>query len=542
MAPRLPFREGTLRWDDIDFDGRRTTGRLGFWETDLRTGAVQWSTDVDDILGRRPWSAAPTVEGLLAPIAPEDRERVEGELRRSIIHRFEHFRAEYRCLRGDGSEVVVRNEWGVECDAAGVPVMVRGVIQDVTYRRQTKAVLHRQTALMGLLYDVAKCANEARTLEQALAAAVERICSFGGWPVGHVYTVSDSEAKELVPITVWYAADPARFEALRAARQDARRPLDHGGPRWSPVLREHAPPSVATAAAAAGLRAALHLPVLVGEETVAVIECFAYEERAPHPDLLAAMAHVAAQLGRVFERNKIARMKDEFVSTVSHELRTPLTSILGAMKLLESGVLGPLPPEAQEMVRIAGEGCRRLHRLVDELLDVQKLESDHLSLHRELTPVAPIVEEAVKVSGPHAAEQGVSLALVDEAPGAVAFADRDRLAQVVANLLSNAIRHSPAGEQVELRIARRDLWIRVSVTDRGPGVPAEFQGRLFQKFSQADASDARRKTGTGLGLAICKTIVENLGGTIGYQPSPEGGAVFHFELPELESTRAPEAA
>ncbi|APR86912.1 Two-component hybrid sensor and regulator [Minicystis rosea] len=529
-----------MRWDDIDFDGRRTTGRLGFWETDLRSGVVQWTSDVDDIFGRRPWAAAPTIEGLLEPIAPDDRERVETDLRRSIVHRFEHFRAEYRCLRGDGSEIVVRNEWSVECDPANMPVMVRGVIQDVTYRRQTKAVLHRQTALMGLLYDVAKCANEARTLDQALATTVERICQFGGWPVGHVYAVSDTEPRELVPTKVWYAADPERFEALRRARKTARRTLDHAGPRWSPVIAERAPLPVATAAAMAGLRAALHLPVVVGEETVAAIECFAYEERAPNPDMLEAMAHVAAQLGRVFERSKIARLKDEFVSTVSHELRTPLTSILGAMKLLESGVLGPLPAEAQEMVRIAGEGCRRLHRLVDELLDVQKLESDKMSLRRELTLVAPILEEVVKVSGPHAAEQGVSLTLVDEAAGAVALADRDRLAQVVANLLSNAIRHSPPGATVVTRITRRDGWVCVSVEDRGPGVPAEFLSRLFQKFSQADASDARRKTGTGLGLAICKTIIENLGGTIGYDPRPDGGAIFHFELPERERTSSPE--
>jgi signal transduction histidine kinase len=525
-----------MRWDDIDFDGRRTTGRLGMWDMDLRSGTMNWSTDVDDILGRRPMAVAPSLEGLLAPIAPEDRERVEGDLRRSILHRFDHFRVEYRCLRPDGGELTIRNEWGVECNSAEEPVMMRGVIQDVTYRTQTKAVLQRQTEVLRLLYDVAKCSNEARTLEQALSAAVERICVFGGWPVGHVYAVAEGGV-ELVPTAVWYAAEPHRFEALRAARQGARHRLSPGGSAWSPDLHR-APEAVAAAATAAGLKGGLHLPVLVGEATVAVVECFAYEERGPDPSLLQAMAHIAAQLGRVFERTEIARMKDEFVSTVSHELRTPLTSILGAMKLLESGVLGPMPAEALEMVRIAGEGCRRLHRLVDELLDVQRLESDRLSLRREATALGPILEEAVKGSGPHAAELGVALTLRDAAPGALVFADRDRLAQVAANLLSNAVRHSPVGELVRVRIGRRGPWIRVEVEDRGPGVSPEFRGRLFQKFSQADASDARRKMGTGLGLAICKTIVENLGGTIGYAPGPEGGAVFHFEIPELDGPKA----
>jgi signal transduction histidine kinase len=233
-------------------------------------------------------------------------------------------------------------------------------------------------------------------------------------------------------------------------------------------------------------------------------------------------------------------MKDEFVSVVSHELRTPLTSIQGAIGLLENGVLGPLSGEALEMARIAREGCGRLLRLVNELLDIQKLEAGSPSFRPEPLRLAPVLEAAVAASRPYAAALGVRLEVDDHAPGAVVLADGDRLSQVVSNLLSNAIKYTPPGERV-LVTTRRGAGsderiparVRVSVEDRGPGVPESFRRSLFRKFSQADASDARQKAGTGLGLAICKVIVEKLGGTIAHEPVADGGARFYFELPEV---------
>jgi signal transduction histidine kinase len=226
-------------------------------------------------------------------------------------------------------------------------------------------------------------------------------------------------------------------------------------------------------------------------------------------------------------------MKDEFVSVVSHELRTPLTSIQGAIGLLESGVLGALSGEAQEMARIARDGCGRLLRLVNELLDIQKLESGAPTIFPEPLALGPVLQRAVAASRPHAAALGIRLDLDDAAPGALVCADSDRLSQVVSNLLSNAVKYTPEGERVRVTATRIYPNLRVAVEDRGPGVPDEFRRRLFQKFSQADASDARQKGGTGLGLAICKVIVEKLGGTIGHEPLLGGGARFYFELREL---------
>ena len=533
-----------MRNKDLENDGLGFTGRLGFWEQDLQTGAVQWTGDVDDILGLPRGSARPSLHGMLDLIVPEQRHEVSEALERSILSHREHYHVEYQCHRPDGRLVSVRNEWSVESDKQGRPAVLRGIILDVTHRTRAKALLRRQEELWELLYAVAACANEGKTPEQALHTSLERICSFGGWPVGHVLLVSDGEARELVPTGVWYARDPDRYQALRATVERDRygvgvgvgapgRAMRDGKALWVDLRHSRLP--TAQVALDLGLRAALDLPVLVGSETVAVIECFSEDGLALAPDLMQEMSHVAAQLGRVFERKKVDRLKDEFVAVVSHELRTPLTSIQGAIGLLESGVLGPLSGEALEMARIARDGCGRLLRLVNELLDIQKLTSSSPSLHREALALGPVLESAVAASRPYAAALGIRLQLDDQAPLSRVVADGDRLSQVVSNLLSNAVKYTPAGERVLVRATRGRTHVRVAVEDRGPGVPEDFRARLFQKFSQADASDARQKGGTGLGLAICKMIVERLDGTIAHEPMEGGGACFYFELPEIRT-------
>jgi signal transduction histidine kinase len=550
-----------LRRYELENDGLGFTGRLGFWERDLQTGAVQWTGDVDDILGLPRGTTPPTLDTMLGLIVPEQRNEVSEAFKRSILSHREHYHVEYRCHRPDGREVLVRNEWSVESDKEGRPAVLRGIILDVTYRTRTKAKLRRQAELLELLYAVAACANEGQTPEHALHTALTRICTFGGWPVGHVLLVSDGDhrpgwgtspnprpgrgtppdPRELVPTGVWHAVDPDRYQSLRAAVERDRYGVGVGAPGrvmrdgkalWVD-LRHHSPLPAAQVARDLGLRAALDLPVLVGSETMAVIECFADDDPPPDPDLMQEMTHVAAQLGRVFERRRVDRLKDEFVSVVSHELRTPLTSIQGAIGLLSSGVLGPLTGEALEMACIARDGCGRLLRLVNELLDLQKLEYGTPTLHPEPLALGPIVEGAVAAARPHAAALGIHIHLDDLAPGARVVADKDRLAQVVSNLLSNAVKYTPEGEPVLVRATRGRTHVRVAVEDRGPGVPAEFRRSLFQKFSQADTSDARQKGGTGLGLAICKMIVERLDGAIAHEPREGGGARFYFELPEI---------
>jgi signal transduction histidine kinase len=232
------------------------------------------------------------------------------------------------------------------------------------------------------------------------------------------------------------------------------------------------------------------------------------------------------------------RLKSEFISTVSHELRTPLTSIRGALGLLEGGVAGPLPPSVAEMVGIAHKNSERLIRLVNDILDLEKMDAGRLELHLKPAELAPLLLQAAQAHQGYADAYGVRVEAVLEAPGAVARVDADRLAQVLANLLSNAIKFSPRGERVTLRLTRGNGTLRVQVEDRGPGIPEAFQSRIFQRFAQADSSDARQRGGSGLGLSIARSLVERLGGSLAFITGPGQGTIFWFELPEC-SLEAP---
>ncbi|MFY0565227.1 ATP-binding protein [Archangium lansingense] len=232
------------------------------------------------------------------------------------------------------------------------------------------------------------------------------------------------------------------------------------------------------------------------------------------------------------ERRQVERMKSEFVSTVSHELRTPLTSIRGSLGLLEGGILGELPPQAQDMVRIARTNTERLIRLINDILDLEKMESGKLDFHLESLELSALLAQAVEAHHGYAEECGATVELAVEAPEARAMVDGDRLLQVMANLLSNALKFSPRGERVTLRLARVGTRLRVSVEDRGPGIPESFRARIFEKFAQADGSDTRRKGGTGLGLSISRALVEQMGGTLDFVTGDGLGTTFRVELPE----------
>lgn len=231
----------------------------------------------------------------------------------------------------------------------------------------------------------------------------------------------------------------------------------------------------------------------------------------------------------VTQRTALERMKIEFTATVSHELRTPLTSVMGSLELLreEPGLEGP----AREMLEMAWRNSQRLALLVNDVIDVERIESGAMRFEPSTFELAGFLEEAVRLDQPYAAMHEVALRLVAPMPPARLRADRDRLLQVMANLVSNAAKFSPPRGEVEVGARVTGSGVRVEVRDRGRGIPEEFRARMFQRFSQADSSDERERGGTGLGLAICKAIVERSGGTIGFEDRFGGGTTFWFELP-----------
>ena len=234
----------------------------------------------------------------------------------------------------------------------------------------------------------------------------------------------------------------------------------------------------------------------------------------------------------ITQRKHLEQMKNEFVSTVSHELRTPLTSIAGSLGLINGEALGPVPNAMREMLSIAQSNSQRLRKLIDDLLDMDKLLAGKMNFIPQQLDIDSFLAECVTSHQGFARQHDVQLSYTG-GPVAQVTADPMRLQQVLSNLLSNALKFSPAGSQVLLSAQELGGQIRILVVDEGPGVPAEFVDRLFEKFSQADASDRRQKGGTGLGLAISKELMERMGGCIGFYPRPGGGSVFWVELPAL---------
>jgi Signal transduction histidine kinase len=243
----------------------------------------------------------------------------------------------------------------------------------------------------------------------------------------------------------------------------------------------------------------------------------------------------------VTDRKKVERTKDEFVATVSHELRTPLTSIQGALGLIVGGALGPTPPEMKAMIDIAHSNSERLVRLINDILDIEKIESGGLEFHLRRQPLSPILRKSIEANAGYAAKYNVRIRFEEGALDAQADVDADRLMQVMANLLSKAEKFSAPGDTVVVTLERRGKMLRISIADRGPGIPAEFRDKIFGRFAQADTSDSRKKGGTGLGLSIVRALVERMHGTASFTSKIGVGTTFFVDLPDRTPSAQPSA-
>ena len=231
----------------------------------------------------------------------------------------------------------------------------------------------------------------------------------------------------------------------------------------------------------------------------------------------------------ITQRSALDRLKDEFISTVSHELRTPLTSIRGALGLLSSGILGALDEKAANLLRIALTNSERLVHLINDILDLERIESGRSPIAYRSLQLSSVIRQAVDGMQPVAEIAGVRLDY--DGRSAEVVGDADRLLQVLTNLLSNAIKFSPPQSTVSIGVDASRDGVIVSVMDEGRGIPADKLELIFGRFQQVEAADARLRGGTGLGLAICRSILTQHGGRIWAEQNAGRGATFRVHLP-----------
>lgn len=238
---------------------------------------------------------------------------------------------------------------------------------------------------------------------------------------------------------------------------------------------------------------------------------------------------------------------DEFLASVAHELRTPLTSLLGAVGLMAGGAAGILPQGAQALADLAHRNGERLSRLIDDLLDLSRLDGDRMRLTLRAQELGSLIHEAVVQHQVIAGRRGVALRIVEDQRAEIEHwvaVDPDRFQQVMANLLVNAIRHSPPGDSVQIVLQDRGNRVRISVRDEGPGIDPAIHPRLFERFVHAPSGHADSRNGNGLGLYLSRLLIERMGGRITAETSIEPlagtgagpGATFHLDLPRVDAT------
>jgi len=228
-------------------------------------------------------------------------------------------------------------------------------------------------------------------------------------------------------------------------------------------------------------------------------------------------------------------MKEEFITTISHELRTPLTSVLGSLGVLAGNMTEQLPEQAQKLIALAHSNSRRLVRLIDDILDIEKIEAGRMTFEFELLELGTLVLRVVEDSKALADQEDVRITCLVTTSGAWVSVDADRLMQALSNLLTNAIKHSTPGDFIEVVVSSHNSMNRIEITDHGPGISEEFRGQIFKRFSQAGGVRKGWKSGTGLGLSITKLIVQHHGGHIDYRSTPGVSTTFFIDLPRAEN-------
>ncbi len=470
----------------------QSLARLGHWEANLLTGNLWWSETIYDIFGQDPRTFTPSVEAFNQALHPEDVPLVrESEARAMETGRHD---IEHRIILPTGEVRWVHELATSEKDEQGRLVRLMGTIQDITERKQAGLALaesscHTQAILDNVIDGIITIDQER--IVTSLNRAAERI--FG------------------------YSAEEVLGQNVNMLMPE-------------PYHSEH------DGYVTTYMKTGATKIIGIGREVEAQRkngEVFPMELAVSEITRNSAKMFIGV-VRDITERKRMERMKNEFVATVSHELRTPLTSISGPIGLLLGGALGEIPEAARRMLEVAHKNSQRLGALINDLLDMEKIAAGKMCFEIRTQEATPLVEQAIQLGQPQADLRRVILALGRRGEGTLIRVDGQRLLQVLTNFLSNAVKFTPKEGTVRVDVLEHEDMVRIQVNDDGPGIPKDFQERIFEKFSQADSSTTRAQSGTGLGLAIAKELTEKMGGRIGFKSEEGRGATFYVDLPRMK--------
>jgi ammonium transporter len=418
----------------------------------------------------------------------------------------------------------------------------------------TNQLLQKESAYIQLNKDIAVTANQTRSLRDAMQFCLERICKESGWPVGHVYFLSDDSEEKLIPGGIWYLKDPQRFEIFRKITNATSfdkgiglpgRVLESGKPAWIiDVTRDSNFPR-AKVAEDIGVRAGFAFPILIGSQVEGVMEFYSPEAVEPDDKFLEIMGNIGTLLGRVAERKRAeskligakeealraSAAKSQFLSNMSHELRTPLNGVLGFADLLIGQLSGPLNPKQVSYVNQIDYSGKHLLDLINDLLDMAKIDAGIVDLKLESYSSYEYLDSVTGLIRPQIDKKNIELHTFSD-PGLEALTcDRKCIKQILLNLLSNAIKYTPEQGKIEIKFLKETSCCKVLISDTGIGIEKEKLEHIFDEFHQVDRKRDEALGGAGIGLALSRRLVEMHGGAIGVESEKGKGSTFWFTIP-----------